>query len=129
VPVLAYHTETGRGGPEALADLATPGPYRFELVSLPAEAMADLHDARALRVPPGMPAGRLAGDQDLAARTRERAPERRNSQPESDGGASTQPGAVEAFLDDEEKIEAIRAAARTQARERATEWGLADLGE
>jgi hypothetical protein len=26
VPVLAYHTGTDRGGPEAIADLAVPGP-------------------------------------------------------------------------------------------------------
>lgn len=40
------------------------------------------------------------------------------------GMAADQPGAVEAFLEDEEKIEAIREAAREEAQERAEEWGF-----
>jgi len=77
-----------------------------------------------------MPAERLAGDPDLAARTRERAPDERvtDGKPES---PATDEGmdAVEAFLEDEGKIEAIREQARTEARERAQEWGLTDVEE
>jgi len=130
VPVLAYHTGTDRGGPAALADLAVPGPYRLELVSLSPEGVSAVHDTPELRVPPGMPAERLAGDPDLAARTRERAPDERvtDEKPES---PATDEGmdAVEAFLEDEGKIEAIREQARTEARERAQEWGLTDVEE
>ena len=127
VPVIAYHTDTDRGGPAALADLAEPGPYRLQLVSLPAVTVDDLHDAPDLRVPPGMPADRLAGDPALAERTRTLAPAEltgRDAPGEDDAG---QESAVEAFLDDEEKIEAIRAQAREEARERADAWGLDDV--
>lgn len=123
VPTLAYHTGTDRGGPAALADLAVPGPYRLELVSLPRESVADLR-APALEVPPGMPAERLAGDPDLTERTRERAPEDRRRATD-DGGDDR--SAVEAFLEDGEKIDAIREQARSEARRRAREWGLDDM--
>ncbi|MFB6083226.1 MAG: hypothetical protein ABEJ94_03150 [Halorientalis sp.] len=132
VPVLAYHTETDRGGPPALADLAVPGPYRLDLVSLPADVLADLHDTPALRVPPGMPAERLAGDPDLAARTRANAPDdrvRTSSGGEPGDGDPARESAVEAFLENEGKIEAIREQAREEARERAAEWGLDDVCE
>ncbi|WP_336000261.1 hypothetical protein [Halorientalis halophila] len=130
VPVLCYHTETDRGGPPALADLAVPGPYRLELVALAADVLADLHEATALRVPPGMPAERLAGDPELAARTRDRAPEDHLcDRTTPDEGEPGQESAVEAFLEDERKIEAIRERAREEARERATEWGLEDVCE
>ena len=117
VPVLVYDATSDRGGPDALADLAVPGPYRVELYELPPEDLAAAHDTPALRVPPAMPAERLAGDADLAARTREVAPPSRlDDEP---------PGsAVEAVLADEEKIEAIRAQAREEAQRRAEEWGL-----
>lgn len=129
VPVLAYHTESDRGGPPALADLAVPGPYRVDLVSLAAETMAELHDTQELTVPPGMPAERLAGDAALAERTRERAPADRRSSGSRDSQAATERAdPVETFLDDEEKIEAIRERARAEARERAAEWGLDDVG-
>jgi hypothetical protein len=129
VPVLAYHTDTDRGGPPALADLAVPGPYRLDLVSLPAETMADLHGTPELTVPPGMPAERLAGDPDLARRTRRVAPDDRVQPPEDDGEDGEGVSAVEAFLADEEKIETIREQARAEARERAERWGLDDVGE
>lgn len=43
------------------------------------------------------------------------------------GEDPAQRGAVEAFLDDAEKIEAIREAAREEADERASEWGFDSL--
>ena len=126
VPRFAYHTGTDRGGPEALADLAAPGPYDVSLRSIPADALAE-HDRPALRVPPGLAADRLAGDPDLAERTREATPsgwdaDRGDADDGTTDGESL--GAVEAFLEDEEKIEAIRDRAREEARERAEEWGL-----
>jgi hypothetical protein len=68
-----------------------------------------------------MPAERLAGDPQLAAKTRDRAPDRPTTEP------NTSPtSAVEAFLEDEEKIAAIRERARAEAERRAEEWGLDD---
>ncbi len=114
VPTLAAHTGSGRGGPEALADFAEPGPYSVELYATDA---SDLPDATAgRRVPPGMPAERLAGDADLAERTCRAAPD--------DAEAADGASAVEAFLDDEAKIERIRREAREEAERRAGEWGL-----
>ena len=117
VPVLVYDATTDRGGPDVLADLAGPGPYSVELYELPREELDAAHDTPALRVAPATPAERLAGDPALAARTREVAPESRlDEQPAG--------SAVEAFLADEAKIEAIRAQAREEAQQRAAEWGL-----
>lgn len=137
VPVVAYHTGTERAGPPALADLAAAGPYRLELFAVAPSDMTRVHDAESFRVPPGMPAERLAGDQRLADRTREAAPAQRVSDGsrENDRGTAVdagespgrQTGAVEAFLDDAEKIEAIREQARDEARERADEWGFDDV--
>ena len=127
VPRFAYHTGTDRGGPSALADLAVPGPYSVELrelPDLPTEALAKSErDRSELRVPPGMPADRLAGDPDLAERTRTAAPPEWREDGES-GGEGGSLDAVEAFLEDEEKIAAIRDRAREEARERAERWGL-----
>jgi len=72
-------------------------------------------------VPPGMPAARLAGDPDLAERTRAAAPADRTDEAAPDG---TDP--LAAFLADDERVAAIQAEAREEARERAAEWGLAD---
>lgn len=119
IPVLAYHSGTDRGGPPALADLAVPGPYHVSLFELTTEALADVHEAQDLRVPPGMPAERLAGDPALADSTRRAAPAGRT--PTEDHSA------VEAFLDDEEKIDAIRDQARAEAAQRAEEWGFDDI--
>ncbi|MFC6862079.1 hypothetical protein ACFQGE_01235 [Halomicroarcula sp. GCM10025817] len=127
VPVVAYHTGTDRGGPPALADLAIPGPYHVSLHELPATDLAAVHDATDLKVPPGMPAERLAGDPALAESTRRADPDRSagdepaNSQTEGDPGDAS---AVEAFLEDTEKISAIKEQARAEARERAEEWDL-----
>jgi hypothetical protein len=128
VPVLAYATATDRGGPPALADLVVPGPYRVRLVAVPEGGFDRIHDTPALTVPPAMPAQRLSGNADLAARTSRRAPADRvtNTEPETDGD-ETDPGALEAFLDDEEKIAAIREQAREEAQERARDWGLDDF--
>lgn len=124
VPVLAYHTGTDRGGPDALADLAVAGPYRIELYELDRDALADAHGDSALRIEPGLPAERLAGDADLARRTRECAPpEWVGSHDESTGELD----ALEAFLEDEDRISSIREAARREARTRATDWGF-DVG-
>lgn len=119
VPVLAYHAGTDRGGPEALADLAHPGPVRVELYRLPTDELRPAHEIEELRVPPEMPAEQLGGDSGLADRTRRNAPASR-----FDGRGNSNP--VAAFLEDEEKIAAIREQAREEARQRADEWGLTD---
>lgn len=124
VPLFAYHTGTDRGGPEALADLAIPRPYSIELFRLTADELAHIEAGHDRRVPPGMPAERLAGDPALASRTRERASEERESV--SGDEANTPTSAVEAFLEDDAKIEAIRRQAREEAQRRAEEWGLED---
>jgi len=123
VPVLAYHTGTDRGGPPALADLAVPGPYHVSVFELDADELAPVHEAEDLRVPPGMPAERLAGDPALADSTRRAAPPSRTA---TTGESESDHGAVAAFLDDEEKIAAIQEQARTEAKERAAQWGLSD---
>ncbi|MFB6096535.1 MAG: hypothetical protein ABEJ74_04020 [Haloferacaceae archaeon] len=119
VPVLAYERGSDSGGPAALGALAVPGPYSADLFELPAAALATAHESTDLRVQPGLPADRLAGDADLAERTRAAAPDDRRDAP-------VEEDPVAAFLADEEKIAAIRADAREEARERADEWGLAD---
>lgn len=127
VPVVAYHTGSDRGGPPALADLAAGGPYRLDLYGVRSGALAAVHDREAFRIPPGMAAERLAGDQSLADRTREAAPTGRGGERVSTAGddvGERDVGAVEAFLDDERKIEAIREQAREEAQERAEEWGF-----
>jgi len=118
VPVLAYCTDTDRGGAEALTDIASPGPYQVELYELGAEALSTAHDADDLRVSPALPAERLGADRDLVTRTREAAPDKRLGADDS--------AAVEEFLADESQIEAIREQARAEARSRAEEWGLTD---
>ena len=122
VPVLAYHAGTDRGGPEALADLAHPGPLKVELYRLSPDDLQPAHEIEQLQVPPGMPAEQLGSDSRLADRTRRDAPTRR-----FDGSETTNP--VTAFLEDEEKIAAIREQAREEARQRADEWGLTDALE
>lgn len=118
VPVLAYHAGTDRGGPAALADLAEPGPFRADMYALDREDLRPVHDTPELAVPPGMPAERLAGDPELADRTREAASEDRLEGGDGDPVAS--------FLDDEEKIRAIQQQARQEAERRAEQWGLDD---
>ena len=118
VPVLAYEAASDRGGPAALDAVASPGPYRAELYDVSAATLADAHDSGdEFLVPPTMPADRLAGDAELAERTRAAAPDDRLDD-------ATSP--LEAFLADEERVDAIRERAREEARARAEEWGLAD---
>ncbi|PSP83847.1 hypothetical protein BRC96_08545 [Halobacteriales archaeon QS_6_64_34] len=124
VPVVAYHTGTDRGGPPALADLAVPGPYHVSVFELDGADLGPVHDVEDLRVPPGMPAERLAGDPALADSTRRAAPPERRAPAGTE--AADDHGAVEAFLEDEEKIEAIREQARQEAKQRAAEWELND---
>jgi hypothetical protein len=117
VPVLAYDTESDRGGTDALADFAVPGPYSADLFRLDPTALEEPHDTPELRVPPGVPAEELADDPDLAAETRDRAPDDRLS--DADDGGS----AVAASLEDESKIDAIREEARTEAPTGPTSGG------
>ncbi|RDI71341.1 hypothetical protein [Halopelagius longus] len=119
VPVLAYDPATDRGGSDALADFAAAGPYRVEVYELPASALDAAHGTDELRVPPTEPADRLADDPSLAERTREAAPADR-----LDAGEGQ--SAVEEFLADADRIEAIREEAREEAAARAEEWGLSD---
>ena len=121
VPVLAYNTVSDNGGPDALAELAVPGPYRVELYAVDDGALDAAHEEDALRVAPGAAATELADDQDLADRTRDEAPDER-----LDAGRDDDGDAVAAFLEDDERIEAIREQARSEAAERAAEWGLGD---
>lgn len=121
VPVTAYHTATDNAGPDALADIAVAGPYRLELYELDAGALATVHETAAFRVGPGAPAEQLAGDATLADRTREAAPDGRV---EARSSPADRTSAVEAFLEDEERIEAIRERAREEAERRAREWDL-----
>ena len=116
VPTMAYHPESGAGGPAALAKLAGPGPCRAELHAVPGQELPDPRRDESLRVPPGMPAERLAGAPALAARARRLASE---EAPDADS-------AVLAFLEDERKVEAIRENARAEAERRAEEWGFDD---
>lgn len=115
VPNLAYHVDSDRGGPPALAAIGA-GPYRLELYALDAADLATAHESDDLRVPPGMAAERLAGDAALAERTRRVA------------GTDHEDGrdALEAFLDDEAAIEKLRENARTEAKARAEQWGFED---
>ncbi|MFC7071802.1 hypothetical protein ACFQJ7_10175 [Halovenus rubra] len=117
IPVIAYHTGTGCGGTDALADIAVAGPYRVELYNLDREALATVHDMSELTVEPGTPAEQLAGVTELAQQTRDRAPDERVDQESSQH-------AVEAFLEDEERIAEIQDAARQEAQKRASEWGF-----
>ena len=118
VPVLVYDTVSDRGGPDALAELAVPGPYRVELYAVPDGALATAHREESLRVSPGSVATALADDHALADRTREAAPADRLD------GDDDDPDAIEAFLADDDRIEAIREQARAEAEARADEWGL-----
>jgi hypothetical protein len=122
VPVVAYHTGTDSSGQDALADIAVPGPYLLELYRLDADVLSEVHATEELRIPPETPAERLAGNQQLAERTRKRAPSARLTG--TDTEEPEEASAVESFLDDEEKISAIQERAREEAQERAAEWGF-----
>lgn len=120
IPVLAYHTGTDGGGETALADIAVAGPYRIELYELDDAALALAREEATLRVEPGAPAVHLAGDGQLAERTRDCAPAERVRADEPTG----EQDAVSAFLDDEDRISELQAAARREAETRATDWGF-----
>ncbi|MGB9963960.1 hypothetical protein [Halobacterium hubeiense] len=122
VPTHVHHTATGRGGAAALADLATTGPLRVECY---AGDDGGVPRTEEYAVAPGTPAERLAGDDDLAERTRTAAAAAGVADAPASEGADLD--AVEAFLADEQKVEAIRDRAREEARERAEEWGFDDL--
>lgn len=114
VPVGARHSGTGRTGSAALADIAETGPYRVRLVET--DLPTRVRDRESL--PPAAPAEQLAGNEPLAERTRCAA----DSPPTDDSEAELD--AVEAFLADEAKIEAIQQQAAAEARRRAEEWGF-----
>lgn len=131
IPILAYYTETDVGGKRALSEFATGGPCRLDLYVLSPGQLEAVHNTPELRVPPEMPANCLVGDPQLASRTRKRAAARR--QRESTQMETSQTGrdeapsdAVETFLEDAERIEAIREQARAEAKRRANEWELAN---
>lgn len=119
VPVAAYHTGTGAEGATALPEIASSGPYRLELYELERSALARIHGSESLRVAPHLPAKRLTGDEQLIERTRARAPD---EQLEAEPTEESALEAVENFLDDAEKIEAIRERARNEAESRADDW-------
>ncbi|MFB6114632.1 MAG: hypothetical protein ABEJ58_11090 [Halodesulfurarchaeum sp.] len=114
VPVGVRHTGSGRTGGEALADLAGTGPYRVRLVA--ADSVDALEPTGSIS--PAAPAVRLAGDEELGRRTREKAGYPAEHEP------ADELDAVAAFLADEEKIQAIRDRAAAEARRRASEWGF-----
>ncbi|WP_396610582.1 hypothetical protein ACH9L7_10065 [Haloferax sp. S1W] len=117
VPVLAYDTERDRGGRDGLDGFAVTGPHRVAVHSVDADALADAHKTTEFQVPPGEPARVLAGDERLADRTLDTAPESRR-------GDARDQSALEAFLSDAEAIEQIQSEARAEAQARAAEWGL-----
>jgi len=124
VPTHVHHTETGRGGAAALAALAATGPLRVECYAGEDGAVPRTDQTA---VAPGTPAERLAGDDALAARTRDAARAAGIDDATADADDAGDLDAVEAFLADEQKVEAIRDRAREEARERAEEWGFDDL--
>ncbi len=120
IPAAAYHTGTDSTGINALDDIAVAGPHRLELYELDADRLASVNEMPELAIPPGMPAERLAGDPALADRTREAAPAERMC--DTDEESTT--AAVEAFLEDDDRIESIRERAREEAKRRAEEWNF-----
>jgi hypothetical protein len=125
VPTHVEHTGSGRGGSAALADLAVPGPLRVECY---AGENGPVPRTERCAVSPDTPAEQLAGDGALAARTRDAAEAADIEAGTQDSGASEDLDAVEAFLADEEKVEAIKDRAAAEAERRAEEWGF-DLDE
>ncbi|WP_410765578.1 hypothetical protein [Haloferax sp. DFSO60] len=117
IPVLAYDTEQHVGGRNGLDGFAVTGPHRVSVHEVAGDDLAEAHETTEFQIPPGEPARVLAGDDALADRTRELAPESRRD----DGRDQS---AVEAFLADAEAIEAIQREAREEAQSRAEEWGL-----
>ena len=73
-----------------------------------------------MTIPPGSAAEQLGDDPSLAERTRTAAPEDRLAEDDPDLDP------VEAFLADEERLDAIRTQAREEAARKADDWGLSD---
>ncbi|MFB6268662.1 MAG: hypothetical protein ABEH83_01875 [Halobacterium sp.] len=125
VPTHVRHTGTDRGGAAALADLATTGPLRVECYG---DTDGPVPETGEYAVAPGTAAERLAGDDDLAARTRSAADDASVTAPvDATEGGDASLDAVEEFLADESKVEAIQERAREEARQRAEEWGFDDV--
>ena len=120
VPAAAATTGGERVGADALAQAGADGLSRLELRELDGGSFPGFHNRDEARIPPTLPAKQLVGDSDLVERTREAAPDGRVDPGEGSGGLD----AVESFLDDADAIASIRDRARTQARQRADEWGF-----
>lgn len=110
---------TGERGAGALAAAATPGPLRVAM-----HATADLPSVEDARIAPDTPARRLAGDDDLATRTLNAAPDDLHERSESVPAAGDDLDAVDAFLADEDAIARLKSQAREEAERRAREWGF-----
>jgi hypothetical protein len=113
VPVAAA-CDGGECGTTAVDTLVVPGPARVETYRCDPTTLAALHDRVDCRIPPDAVAERLAAD-DLAARTRERAPADR---------ASLDGSTLLSFLDDDRRLATIRSEARAEAEADAASWGL-----
>lgn len=121
VPVAAYHTNPDRAGADALTEIASHGPYRLGLYALDSGGLDRLHRDDSVRVPPGLPAEVLGGDQQLIERTRAAAPTERIENIETEqSGLDT----VEAFLEDKSRIDGIKTRAQSEAESRADDWNL-----
>lgn len=114
IPRYAYHTGNDRGGPAALDALAGAGPFRADLYRCEESLIGDRSPGAPVN--PTAPANRLTDNETLLRRTRAAAPDTDPVDPDLD--------AVEAFLEDEETVEAIRERAREEATRRATDWSL-----
>lgn len=114
IPRYAYHAGVDRAGPAALDALAGAGPYRAALYACESVAIGDRSPGAP--IDPAAPAERLTDNDALLRRTLDAAPHTDAPDRSLD--------AVEAFLDDEETVEAIRERAREEATRRATEWDL-----
>jgi hypothetical protein len=121
IPVAAYHTSPDTTGSDALTEIASSGPYRLELYALDSSALDRLQENESVRVSPCRPAQLLSGDQELIERTRDRAPTEWIDRDEREQRGLD---AVEAFLDDESRIETIQSRAQSEAESRADDWNL-----
>lgn len=121
VPVAAYHTDPGAAGADALTEIASRGPYRLGLYALGSDGLDRLHGDDSVRVAPGLPAEMLGNTQQLAERTRARAPTERVDDVTSEQNSLD---AVEAFLEDEDRIQDIQTRAQSAAESRADDWNL-----
>ncbi len=119
IPMAAYHAGVDVAGDQALSKLSTLGPFRVELYAVSESRLTAIHNDHSLLVPPGRPAERLAGDPQLAERTRAMAPEQRLEQARQESE-----DALTAFLEDQSRIKELREQAQTEAKRRAKQWGL-----